>query len=152
MNLWRISDHHNLLGDGGMKASGRWHTRGSRIVYLADSPAGALLEVLVHLEIDPEDTPELYSLLKVPVPEGLPIQNLELPADRGWRQDAELTRGIGNAWLKAGETAIARVPGAIIAESWNYLFNPEHPLAAQIEIETIIKERYDERLFRFGSR
>ena len=152
MNLWRISDHHNLLGDGGMKASARCHTRGSRIVYLADSPAGALLEILAHLEIDEEDIPEFYSLLKIAAPEDVAIEYLTPPTGDGWKQDEDLTRRMGDSWLKMGGTALARVPGAIISESWNYLLNPEHSLAARVQIESIIQERYDRRLFRFGSR
>jgi len=50
MRLWRISDHANLSGDGGIFFSARWHSRGKRIVYLADHPASALLEVIVHVD------------------------------------------------------------------------------------------------------
>jgi RES domain-containing protein len=152
MNLWRISKYHDLLGEGGMKASARWHTRGSRIVYLADSPAGALLEILVHLEIDKEDIPEPYSLLRIAAPEDVAVESLTPPAGEGWKQDEDLTRRMGDSWLNTGESALARVPGAIISESWNYLLNPEHPLAERVKIESIIQERYDRRLFRFGSR
>jgi RES domain-containing protein len=48
MVLWRISRHRELSGTGGLRASGRWHHAGHRIVYLAESPAGALLEVCAH--------------------------------------------------------------------------------------------------------
>jgi len=47
MELWRISNYADLSGAGGLQAAGRWHTRGKRIVYLADHPASALLEMLV---------------------------------------------------------------------------------------------------------
>ena len=152
MYVWRISDHHDLLGKGGLRASGRWHTRGSRIVYLADSSPGALLEVLVHLEVDGEDIPDSYALLKVYIPEDFEIQNLAPPGDEGWRTDVRRTREVGEAWLKAGETPLARVPSAIVSESWNYLLNPEHPLAHQAVIEAAIREQYDKRLFQFRLR
>ena len=42
--LWRISNHVSLTGDGALRVSGRWHTRGRRIVYCSKSPAAALLE------------------------------------------------------------------------------------------------------------
>jgi hypothetical protein len=35
--------------------------------------------------------------------------------------------------------------------TWNYLLNPEHPAASQVRIVEVIKERFDNRLFRFGS-
>ena len=50
---WRISDYPDLNGEGGRKAGARWHTAGSRIVYLAESPMAALVETLVHLDVLP---------------------------------------------------------------------------------------------------
>ena len=55
MILWRISAYADLSGTGGLRVSGRWHQAGRPVVYAATSPPGAMLEVLVHLEIDPED-------------------------------------------------------------------------------------------------
>ena len=52
--FWRISDYIDLSGEGGRKAGARWHTAGSRIVYLAESPMAALVETLVHLEVESE--------------------------------------------------------------------------------------------------
>src|SRR6266850_7771507 len=101
MRLWRISSHASLSGDGGLHASGRWHSRGQRIVYLADHPASALVEVMVHLEIDAEDLPTHYQLLGVEVPDGISITTLdagELPVD--WRQQALLSRAHGDEWLR----------------------------------------------------
>jgi RES domain-containing protein len=147
--LWRISDYHDLNGEGGLRASGRWHTRGSRIVYLADSPTGALLEILAHLEVDSEDIPVSFSLLKISVPADLEIESFEPPTDCDWRADSKLTRSMGDAWLRAGASPLARVLSSIIAESWNYLLNPEHPDAGQVVVEAVIPERYDQRLLRF---
>jgi len=150
--LWRISNYPNLSGKGGLKAAGRWHSRGRLIVYLAESAAGALLETLAHTEIDGEDVPESYSLLKVSVPDGLEIQRLDTPAGVDWKSDQKLTQSIGDAWLKGKQALLARVPSAIVSETWNYLLNPEHPDAAQLHIVAVTQERYDPRLFRFGPR
>jgi RES domain-containing protein len=149
--LWRISNHLDLSGAGGLKRSARWHTKGRKIVYLSDSPTGALLEIIVHFEIDPEDIPEFYTRLKVMVPDDLPIDLLTPPDGADWKLDESLTRGMGDAWLAAGKTCLARVPSAIATEAWNYLLNPEHPDAAQVQIVASTQERYDPRLFRFGT-
>ena len=148
--LWRISNHITLDGNGGKKSGARWHSKGKRIVYLADSPMAAIVETLVHLDIDSEDTPEFYTLLKVSVPEGLTIQSLELPDVNDWKQDLALTQRTGDAWLASGETLLARVPSVIAPRTWNYLLNPEHPDAAQVQNAEVIKERFDHRLIRFG--
>jgi RES domain-containing protein len=149
--LWRGSPHHNLRGDGGRKAGARWHTAGSRVVYLADSPMGALVESLVHLDVDSEDTPDFYTLLKISVPDDLAVHQLDPPAGADWKHDLGLTRHMGDAWLASLETPLARIPSAIAPHTWNYLLNPEHPDAKQVQIAEVIQERFDNRLFRFGS-
>jgi RES domain-containing protein len=150
--LWRISDYIDLSGEGGRKASARWHSAGSRIVYLAESPMVALVETLVHLEVDSEETPDFYTLLKISVPDGFAIRSLDPPAESDWKRDLELTRRLGDAWLASLETPLARVPSVLAPQTWNYLLNPEHPDAKQIEIAEVIRERFDNRLFRFGVR
>jgi RES domain-containing protein len=150
--LWRISNYIDLGGWGGKKFSSRWTSLGRRVIYFAESPTAALVETLVHLEVDSEDIPDFYTLLKILVPDSLVIQSLDPPAGSEWKQDMELTRRIGDAWLASQETPLARVPSAIAPQTWNYLLNPEHPEAKQIQVAEVIKERFDNRLFRFGTR
>ena len=150
--LWRISNYIDLGGWGGRKFSSRWTSLGRRVVYFAESPTAALVETLVHLEVESEDTPDFYTLLKISVPDGVAIQPLDPPAGSEWKQDLELTRRIGDAWLASLETALARVPSAIAPHTWNYLLNPAHPDAKQVQVAEVIKERFDNRLFRFGAR
>jgi len=150
MRLWRISNHASLSGDGGLHASGRWHSRGRRVVYLADHPASALVEVMAHLEIDAEDLPTHYQLLGVEVPDSAAVTALgenELPAD--WREQLPLTRARGDDWLRACATALLRVPSAIVLEAANYLLNPAHPDAARITIASAIRAAFDPRLMAF---
>lgn len=151
IGLWRISNHLDLGGWGGKKFSSRWTSLGRRVVYFAESPAGAMLEVLVHLKQNDEDLPRTYTLLEVKLPKYLAVQDLEPPRFE-WRAHVEATQSIGDAWLSSGGTPLARVPSAIVAKTWNYLLNPEHPEAKQVQIGEVIKERFDNRLFRFGGR
>ena len=150
MRLWRISNHASLSGDGGLHASGRWHSRGRRVVYLADHPASALLEVMAHLEIDAEDLPTHYQLLGLEVPDDIAITtiaNTELPDP--WREQIALTRARGDDWLRAGATALLRVPSAIVPEAVNYLLNPTHADAARIGIASALRAPFDLRLMAF---
>jgi RES domain-containing protein len=151
MNLWRISNHHELTGKGGLIASGRWHTRGVPIVYLAESPTAALLENLVHLEISERKVPEIYTLLEVAVPDDLAVYNIR-PAIADWRQNQHLTRELGNAWLAARETLLAKVPSAVAPRTWNFLLNPAHDASARVRIASVSKQRFDTRLFKFSCR
>jgi len=153
-NLWRISNYLDLSGEGALGTSGRWHTEGRLVVYLADCPAGALLERIVHLMDRNEDgiLPRFYQLLQITVADELAIKPLNTLAPTDWKERFDFTRAIGDAWLASLETPLARVPSAIAPQTWNYLLNPEHPDAKKIEIAEVIKERFDNRLFRFGSR
>jgi RES domain-containing protein len=150
MRLWRISNHASLSGDGGLLASARWHSRGKRIVYLADHPASALLEVIVHLEVKAEDMPDGFQLLKIDGPDDLAVDQpdpAELPAD--WRGRVSLTQRIGDVWLNQGVTSLLRVPSAIVPETNNYLLNPAHPDAARIVVASALRAAFDARLMAF---
>lgn len=148
--LWRISDHIDLEGNGGRFASSRWSSKGHRIVFLAESPAGAMLEILVHLPFRNGRLPEAYSLLEVAVPDECALKALH-PAGRGdWRSRPASTQKLGDGWIGSGETALARVPSAVLPQTWNVLLNPEHPAAKLVKIASVIRERFDNRLFRFG--
>jgi len=147
-DLWRISDHRTLNGQGGIEFSARWNTAGRPLVYLAGSPAGAMLEVLVHLEVEPDDLPDAYTLLQIVVPGSAAIEDLVVPDAPDWKSDVALTRGLGDAWLMTTNAPLARVPSSIMPETWNYLLNPLHPDAQQIVIANATAAYFDWRLFR----
>ena len=149
MFLWRISNHNTLDGRGGLHAPARWHSQGHAIVYLAASPAGALVEVLVHLELDPQRLPARYRMLKAEAPDEIPRRRIDgtaLPDD--WRDDLTVTRGLGDEWLIAGHSALLEVPSAILPETFNLLLNPGHPDAERIVVIWHQPFPYDRRFFR----
>ncbi|MGB9407153.1 MAG: RES family NAD+ phosphorylase, partial [Terracidiphilus sp.] len=88
----------------------------------------------------------------VSVPDELAIKPLNAIAPTDWKERPEFTRTIGDAWMASSETALARVPSAIVPQTWNYLLNPEHPDAKQVQVAEVIRERFDNRLFKFGAR
>jgi RES domain-containing protein len=149
MILWRISNYADLLGIGGMAASARWHTAGRPVVYLAENPSSALLEILVHLEVDEDSRPDTYQLLKVEAADSVATETIALNSlSPNWKTDEIATRAIGDDWLKRGESALLQVPSVITPETYNWLLNPRHPEANQVAILHIEKPLYDSRLFR----
>ncbi len=152
MRLWRISNHADLSGEGGRVVSGRWHARGRPIVYLAEHPALALVENLVHLEIDPDDLPDTYQLIEVEMPEAIEIETLEADGlterRANWRTDLGFTRDVGDAWLERRQTALLRVPSVVLPRSNNVLFNPAHSAASRAQIVSTTWPAYDRRLFQ----
>ena len=151
MQLWRISDYASLSGEGGLYFEGRWHSIGLPILYLAASPPGALIEVLVDLELDEGRLPEHNRLLEIAAPDTLAIEKLT-PDSQGPAkmpvQEIAQTRSLGDAWLRKRGTPLARVPSAILPSTWNYLLNPMHPDAAKIAIQSATRVGYDVRFFK----
>jgi len=135
MFLWRISNHSTLDGRGGLLAAARWHFAGHPVVYLAETPAGSLLEVLVHLELDLASLPKTFKLLKVEVPASIATQSIdEKSLAPDWTDDPDATAEQGSQWLESGKSALLRVPSAIVPETHNYLLNPRHEHAAKIKV------------------
>lgn len=142
MKVWRISNFADLSGRGGLLAAGRWNFRGTAIVYCADHPATALLEMIVH--VDPENLPSTYQLLEIEVPEAARIAAPALPEN--WKTDLEATRRIGSDFVERGEDAVMTVPCAVVARAVNYLLNPA--LLGRDGVAVTLAERHaiDERL------
>jgi RES domain-containing protein len=144
MILWRISRHRDLSGIGGLRAAGRWHYAGHPIVYLAETPASALLEVCVHTSAN--DVPPEFTLLKIEGPDvNVPsVETKELPQD--WRTRPEVTRDLGTAWLKKNQSGLLRVPSALVPETVNFLFNPPNTQAKKFHITDVFSYPFDPRL------
>ena len=144
MVLWRISKHLELNGRGGISVAGRWHHAGMPVVYLAASPAGALLEVCVHTSAN--DIPPSLTLLKVGGPDG-DFDSITLRGlDKDWARRVEISRNLGSEWLKGGKTALLEIPSALVPETFNYLLNPLHPNAKKFQIRETFPFPFDLRL------
>jgi RES domain-containing protein len=152
--LWRISNHPDLQGMGGVRASARWHTKGREIVYCAETPTGALLEALVHLEVESvEALPKSYQLLRIALPDDVPIEEVplaSLPPD--WKRRTLVTRSIGDAWLAASRTAALRVPSAVSPHAFNVLLNPRRLRGTGIRVTARGRYPFDARLFKVVER
>jgi RES domain-containing protein len=147
VTLWRISGHQRLDGAGGLFAPGRWHTQGSRIVYCAPNPATALVEVLVHIEIDAGDLPDPLQYLEIAAADTISTETVDIAVlGRHWRKNHTATRRAGDQWLHAGRTAVLRVPSAIVPATWNVLVNPRHPESTHIRVAGIHDHGIDPRL------
>jgi RES domain-containing protein len=145
MMLWRVSQHRELRGAGGLRAPGRWHERGVPVVYLAESPAGALLEACVHTSAN--DVPPNYTLLGVEADARVSLERLDvstLPAD--WIKRLELTRGLGSAWLREQRSCLLLISSALVPETFNVMLNPLHADAQRLHIKSVVKYPFDPRI------
>lgn len=142
MRVWRISNHADLTGRGGLVAAGRWHHAQTQIVYCADHPASAMLEILVH--VDFEDRPESFQLLSVEIPEASDILAADVP--EGWKDDIAITRAIGSRFIADARNAVLAVPSVIVPHGINYLLSPSLLKAAGIHIASAEMHSFDSRL------
>jgi RES domain-containing protein len=118
-------------------------------VYCAPNPATALIEVLVHTEIDIGDVPVNLRYLEIDAPDALAVEDLDTSAlAQSWRTDLLATRGAGDQWLQSSRTALLRVPSAIVPATWNVLMNPRHPDSVQVRVVRTHSHGLDPRLLR----
>lgn len=71
MIAWRLCrrPYAVLDGEGARRFGGRWNSPGRPLVYLADHPALAALEVRVHLDLPFDLLPSDYVLMQVDIPD-----------------------------------------------------------------------------------
>ncbi len=140
MDAWRLCrrPHADLTGEGARRFGGRWNSPGRPVVYLADHPALAALEVRVHLDLPFELLPVDYVLMRVVVPD---TPNAVYIVDND-------TVAIGNAWLKECRSAALRVPSVLVPHAWNILWNPAHPGAALATLRETEPFQFDPRLWK----
>jgi RES domain-containing protein len=140
MIAWRLCRRRyaDLTGEGARLFGGRWNSPGRPVVYLAEHPALAALEVRVHLDLPFELLPADFVLMQVTVadhPDTLPATGASSVA-------------IGDGWLMDSGSALLRVPSVLIPHAWNILLNPRHPDATRAVLGEIEPFRFDPRLWQ----
>jgi len=146
MVLWRISNYADLRGIGGLRAGGRWHFPGQPVVYLAEHPALAFLEVLVHHELSRiEDLPKDYQLLKVEIDESVTVAEIQALPDE-WKRNPHWSKSAGTEWLSAGTSLLLKVPSVLVPYASNYVFNPAHSDAGKARIAEARRVEHDPRI------
>jgi RES domain-containing protein len=142
MRIWRISSFADLSGLGGILSAGRWNLRDTPMVYCADHPSTALLEILVHVDV--EDLPPTYQLLEIDVPDAVSVFRPAL--SHNWKDDVANTQRLGTDFISAGTNTIMEVPCVIVPFAKNYLLNPALLEQDGIRIIGVTQHPIDARL------
>ena len=155
MRVWRICKAEHAVtaftGEGALLYPGRWHHAGTPVVYCSESRALAALEQLVHLHRN--RLPPNFVCFGVEVPEDLDIREVqtpELPTEWRLQPGPQELRDIGTQWAEQGETAVLRVPSAVVPGEHNFLLNPRHPDFSRLTISDPEPFEFDVRLLRSG--
>jgi RES domain-containing protein len=143
VRVWRLARRPfaALDGAGARLYGGRWNWPGQAIVYVSEQLSLAVLEVIVHLELSPEDFPPDYVKIEIEIPDALELERVDVSPRTG-----RLARDIGSGWYASGRTVGLLVPSVVVAEENNLLLNPRHPQFEQIKPSAPKPFRFDPRL------
>jgi RES domain-containing protein len=148
VKVYRIADRRHPLfdGTGAFVHGGRWNSPGKLVIYAAETYSGALLEQLAHANIGRVPGTQVY--IEIEIPEHLKVERVGDLA--GWNADGmRASRGRGDAWLRAGSSAVLMVPSAVTGgiES-NVLISQAHPDFRLIKASEPKPVIWDPRLIR----
>lgn len=130
MLVWRLSRKRHLdqalKGEGARRFGGRWNSKGVAVVYTSESLELALLEALVHLDVDA--LPKDYWQVCFEVDDAV-IEEPPKRLPKGWDAPPPYlprVQKIGDAWVKSGVGLAMRVPASVLPLRSNVLINPAH--------------------------
>jgi RES domain-containing protein len=136
-------------GEGARQFGGRWNNKGTPVVYLAGSVALAQLEMLVHLDAD-SVLMQRYVIIPVDMPEALILEASATAIPQEWESAAgkRKTAEAGDAWIRSKNSAVLKVPSAIVPIEYNFIANPLHPDFKHLKIGDAMSLRFDSRLLK----
>ena len=152
MKAYRLSRKKHsskLSGKGAAKSGNRWNSKGTEIVYCAESRALAMAEIAVHLTV--ATLPADYMMLEINIPETISIELLEesdLPNEWNIFPHSLFTQKIGDNFIDSKKVCVLKVPSAVVKGDFNYLINPYHSDFKKIKITNADNFPFDKRMFK----
>lgn len=151
MNVYRIGQTRYANDRKGSGVDGRWNSGGQYVIYTGGSLALSCLEKLAHTSGTSLYSGD-FSVTVYHVPDQLRIKEIKLTDlvkhNAEWVKviNYPYTQALGDQWLQNRETAVLKVPSAIIDLEYNYLFNPAHPDFNKIKMALVKPFSFDTRL------
>jgi len=136
LKLWRVCarDYATTAfnGQGAADHPGRWNGRGTRLVYLSESLAGATLEWFAYALNAKPGREYVYFEVSAPTEAVLELEPQSLPQDWNLYPHPVSTQAIGDEWVARSASLLLRVPSVLVPESYNFLLNPQHLSFSQL--------------------
>lgn len=138
MLVYRIASAsyiNDLTGEGAKLYGGRWNSKGKSMLYTSQNISLAAWEVFVNLS--PDQLPSDLRMVAIEIPDSIMVKEIlekNLPAAWFEQPPPEKLTKVGDEWLKSLETAILKVPSAVIRSECNFLLNPAHSEFSKIKI------------------
>lgn len=152
MKVFRLSKSkysNELSGKGESKSGNRWNSKGTEIIYTAESRALAMAEVAVHLTF--ATLPGDYVMIEINIPDNIKIKEIELkdlPGNWNNHPPGLDTQKIGDNFIDAIEDCVLKVPSAVVKGNYNFLINPYHKDFKKIKILDTSVFPFDKRIFK----
>ncbi|MGP8245036.1 MAG: RES family NAD+ phosphorylase [Bryobacteraceae bacterium] len=148
--LWafRIADMRHAIfdGTGAMLHGARWNSPGRRVIYAAETYAGALLEILAHAS---GSVPPSQGYVEIRIPAGLSIEEITAEDVPHWDAPSfKAARTFGDRWYDERRTPVLMVLSVVTLIERNVLINREHPDFSRIRASRPVPVRWDTRLWR----
>lgn len=143
MRVWRLARRRYaaLNGEGARRFGGRWNSPGQAVVYTSEHLSLAVLEIIVHLELNLDEFPEDYVKIAIEIPDTISIDRVAtLP-----KHDSEMLE-LGSRWVETQRTVVLMVPSVVVPEEFNVLLNAGHPDFRNINAAASRQFRFDPRL------
>lgn len=152
MKVFRLSRKkyaNTLSGYGAALHGQRWNSKGTEVVYTAESRALAFSEVAVHISL--ALLPADYHMVEIEIPNSIPIRKFStklLP--QGWDTipARPVSQYIGDDFVADKKFAVLRVPSVVVKGDFNYIINPAHPDFKKIKITGSSPFPFDPRVVR----
>lgn len=131
--------------------AGRWNSENERMIYTAGSASLSCLEVLAH-KTGAALNSGRFSMAMIEFDDTIAITEIKLAQlqklNANWFKVLHypITQKLGNQWLAKMESAILKVPSAIVDREYNYLLNPAHPDFSNIKVLDVTPFNFDSRL------
>jgi RES domain-containing protein len=150
MNVYRISKCEyisDLQGTGAARYPGRWHSKGTHILYTAATPSLALLESVVHIS-NIVIASYCMTCLSVPEDKIKTITVNELPDNWHENPPPDMLKHVGDSFIKENTFLALRIPSAIMPEENNILLNPGHADFKKVSVVYTRNIPIDERFLK----
>jgi RES domain-containing protein len=138
-----------LSGKGASMCGARWNSKGTEIIYTAQSRALAMAEVVVHLSL--ATLPSDFVMVTISIPDSLEVLEVkmtDLQTDWNVFPSSFHTAVLGDRFIQQNDFPLLKVPSAVVQGDYNFLINPFHQDFKQIQIIDQVDFPFDKRIFK----
>src|SRR4051812_41163792 len=112
---FRIADSRHTLFDGmgALLCGARWNSPGRRIIYAAETFAGALLEMLIHTRVGA--VPRSHMWIEVEIPAHVSVEQADATRIPAWNTEgSQAARKFGDQWYEERRSLVLVLPSVVV--------------------------------------